>query len=148
MNDAPPRRIWLCADDYGMAEGVNRAIRDLISRGTQALANTSPAPGGPPHGARDGYNGGSFFLALNADSQVEFNPQQVQVESVVWPSLPQSDTNGTLATLTINGEPTRMRFVHQVFQQRQSASRVAVGPSGKRNQGPVVEPNAEARHTA
>jgi predicted glycoside hydrolase/deacetylase ChbG (UPF0249 family) len=33
MNDAPPRRIWLCADDYGMAEGVNRAIRDLISRG-------------------------------------------------------------------------------------------------------------------
>jgi len=34
MNDtAPPRRIWLCADDYGIAGGVNRAIRDLISRG-------------------------------------------------------------------------------------------------------------------
>jgi predicted glycoside hydrolase/deacetylase ChbG (UPF0249 family) len=33
MNDAPPRRIWLCADDYGLADGVNRAIRDLISRG-------------------------------------------------------------------------------------------------------------------
>src|SRR6202795_1384251 len=34
MNDAtPPRRIWLCADDYGLAEGVNRAIRDLIDRG-------------------------------------------------------------------------------------------------------------------
>jgi hypothetical protein len=33
MNDAPPRRIWLCADDYGLTEGVNRAIRDLISRG-------------------------------------------------------------------------------------------------------------------
>jgi predicted glycoside hydrolase/deacetylase ChbG (UPF0249 family) len=34
MNDAaPPRPIWLCADDYGLAEGVNRAIRDLISRG-------------------------------------------------------------------------------------------------------------------
>jgi predicted glycoside hydrolase/deacetylase ChbG (UPF0249 family) len=33
MNEAPPRRIWLCADDYGMAEGVNRSIRDLISRG-------------------------------------------------------------------------------------------------------------------
>ncbi|WP_291852815.1 ChbG/HpnK family deacetylase [Bradyrhizobium sp.] len=29
---APPRRIWLCADDYGLAEGVNRAIRDLIGR--------------------------------------------------------------------------------------------------------------------
>ncbi len=32
-DDAPPRRIWLCADDYGLAEGVNHAIRDLISRG-------------------------------------------------------------------------------------------------------------------
>ncbi|MGB8402163.1 ChbG/HpnK family deacetylase [Bradyrhizobium sp.] len=30
---APPRRIWLCADDYGISEGVNRAIRDLIGRG-------------------------------------------------------------------------------------------------------------------
>src|SRR5215213_10864877 len=33
MNDATLRRIWLCADDYGLADGVNRAIRDLISRG-------------------------------------------------------------------------------------------------------------------
>ncbi len=30
---APPRRIWLCADDYGISPGVNRAIRDLIGRG-------------------------------------------------------------------------------------------------------------------
>jgi hypothetical protein len=34
MNDAaPPRRIWLCADDYGLSPGVNRGIRDLIARG-------------------------------------------------------------------------------------------------------------------
>jgi chitin disaccharide deacetylase len=34
MNDArPPRRFWLCADDYGMSPGVNRAIRELIERG-------------------------------------------------------------------------------------------------------------------
>jgi predicted glycoside hydrolase/deacetylase ChbG (UPF0249 family) len=26
-------RIWLCADDYGIASGVNTAIRDLIMRG-------------------------------------------------------------------------------------------------------------------
>jgi hypothetical protein len=32
-DDAPPRRIWLCADDYGLSPGVNRAIRDLIERG-------------------------------------------------------------------------------------------------------------------
>ena len=34
MNDAAPlRRIWLCADDYGLSPGVNRGIRDLIGRG-------------------------------------------------------------------------------------------------------------------
>src|SRR5713226_7585476 len=34
MTDAAtPRRIWLCADDYGLSPGVNRAIRDLIARG-------------------------------------------------------------------------------------------------------------------
>ncbi|MEA2829952.1 MAG: hypothetical protein QOF22_700 [Bradyrhizobium sp.] len=32
-DDAPPRRIWLCADDYGLSPGVNRAIRELIERG-------------------------------------------------------------------------------------------------------------------
>jgi predicted glycoside hydrolase/deacetylase ChbG (UPF0249 family) len=31
---APPlRRIWLCADDYGISPSVNNAIRDLIVRG-------------------------------------------------------------------------------------------------------------------
>jgi predicted glycoside hydrolase/deacetylase ChbG (UPF0249 family) len=33
MNVAAPRRIWLCADDYGISPGVNRAVRDLIERG-------------------------------------------------------------------------------------------------------------------
>jgi predicted glycoside hydrolase/deacetylase ChbG (UPF0249 family) len=28
-----PRRIWLCADDYGIAPGVSAAIRDLVGRG-------------------------------------------------------------------------------------------------------------------
>lgn len=29
---APPRHIWLCADDYGISPGVNRAIRDLFDK--------------------------------------------------------------------------------------------------------------------
>ena len=33
MNGPSLRRIWLCADDYGISPGVNRAIRDLIERG-------------------------------------------------------------------------------------------------------------------
>lgn len=33
MNVSTLRRIWLCADDYGLAPGVNAAIRDLLERG-------------------------------------------------------------------------------------------------------------------
>ena len=33
MNGEPTRRIWLCADDYGLSPGINRAVRDLIERG-------------------------------------------------------------------------------------------------------------------
>jgi predicted glycoside hydrolase/deacetylase ChbG (UPF0249 family) len=32
MSGDATRRIWLCADDYGLSPGVNRAIRDLIGR--------------------------------------------------------------------------------------------------------------------
>ena len=30
---APPRKIWLCADDYGISPSVSGAIRDLIGQG-------------------------------------------------------------------------------------------------------------------
>jgi predicted glycoside hydrolase/deacetylase ChbG (UPF0249 family) len=30
---SPTRRIWLCADDYGISPGVSEAIRELIARG-------------------------------------------------------------------------------------------------------------------
>ncbi len=46
--DAGPsmRRFWLCADDYGIAPGVNRAIRDLILRGRiNATSVMVTAPG-------------------------------------------------------------------------------------------------------
>src|SRR5258708_13948116 len=33
MEEGAAGRIWLCADDYGLSPGVNRAIRDLIGRG-------------------------------------------------------------------------------------------------------------------
>jgi len=32
MSEVAQRRIWLCADDYGISPAVNAAIRDLISR--------------------------------------------------------------------------------------------------------------------
>jgi predicted glycoside hydrolase/deacetylase ChbG (UPF0249 family) len=50
MNDAAPlRRIWLCADDYGISDGVNRAIRELI--GQRRLNATSVMVVGPVIGA-------------------------------------------------------------------------------------------------
>jgi predicted glycoside hydrolase/deacetylase ChbG (UPF0249 family) len=33
MSETTLRRIWLCADDYGMTPAVDAAIRDLIGRG-------------------------------------------------------------------------------------------------------------------
>jgi predicted glycoside hydrolase/deacetylase ChbG (UPF0249 family) len=43
---AKSRRIWLCADDYGIAPGVNSAIRDLIARGRlNATSVMMAAPG-------------------------------------------------------------------------------------------------------
>ena len=47
------RRIWLCADDYGISPGVNRAIRDLIENGR--LNATSAMVVGPAIG-RDEVN--------------------------------------------------------------------------------------------
>ena len=58
------RRIWLCADDYGISPGVNRAIRDLIERGrlnaTSVMVvgpaigrdEVASAPGAPQRAAR------------------------------------------------------------------------------------------------
>jgi predicted glycoside hydrolase/deacetylase ChbG (UPF0249 family) len=41
-----PRHIWLCADDYGIAAGVNGAIRDLVARGRlNATSVMVAAPG-------------------------------------------------------------------------------------------------------
>ena len=45
---APPRRIWLVADDYGLAPGVSKGIRDLIARGR--LSGTSAMVVAPSFG--------------------------------------------------------------------------------------------------
>jgi predicted glycoside hydrolase/deacetylase ChbG (UPF0249 family) len=45
------RRIWLCADDYGISPGVNRAIRDLIEK--RRLNATSAMMVGPAIGRNE-----------------------------------------------------------------------------------------------
>jgi hypothetical protein len=51
MSEAQPRRIWLCADDYGISPGVNRAIIELIER--QRINATSVMMVGPAIGRDD-----------------------------------------------------------------------------------------------
>jgi hypothetical protein len=62
-----PRRIWLCADDYGISPGVNAAIRELISRGRiNATSVMMPAPnfGSDEAAALDTLNSGEKRAAL------------------------------------------------------------------------------------
>jgi predicted glycoside hydrolase/deacetylase ChbG (UPF0249 family) len=68
MTDAaPPRRIWLCADDYGISPGVNRAIRDLIGRGrlnATSVMMVGPAIGRDEAGALASVAAGSPRCAI------------------------------------------------------------------------------------
>jgi predicted glycoside hydrolase/deacetylase ChbG (UPF0249 family) len=59
----PQRRIWLCADDYGISPGVNRAIRELIERGR--LNATSVMTAAPHIDAKEA----SALNRLNAGSK-------------------------------------------------------------------------------
>jgi predicted glycoside hydrolase/deacetylase ChbG (UPF0249 family) len=63
----PPRRIWLCADDYGLAPGVNAAIRDLILNGrlnATSVMMAAPHCGPDEAAALDELNSGKTRAAL------------------------------------------------------------------------------------
>jgi hypothetical protein len=64
---APSRSIWLCADDYGIAPGVNHAIRELILRGrlnATSVMMAAPHIGAEAAGALDDLNSGTARAAL------------------------------------------------------------------------------------
>jgi predicted glycoside hydrolase/deacetylase ChbG (UPF0249 family) len=72
-------RIWLCADDYGISPGVNRAIRDLIERGR--LNATSAMVVGPAIGRDEvsalkaaAANSPRFAIGLHATLTAPFRP--------------------------------------------------------------------------
>jgi predicted glycoside hydrolase/deacetylase ChbG (UPF0249 family) len=79
MNGAPPRRVWLCADDYGLSPGVNRAIRELIGRGR--LNATSVMVVGPAIGRDEAdalgdaaASSGRCAIGLHATLTAPFHP--------------------------------------------------------------------------
>jgi predicted glycoside hydrolase/deacetylase ChbG (UPF0249 family) len=62
-----PRRIWLCADDYGMAPGVNDAIRRLIANrriNATSVMMAAPHIDSDQAGALAELNGGEQRAAL------------------------------------------------------------------------------------
>ena len=64
---AGPRHIWLCADDYGISPGVNRAIRELIARrrlNATSVMVAAPHLGEDEAGALDQLNSGNPRAAL------------------------------------------------------------------------------------
>jgi predicted glycoside hydrolase/deacetylase ChbG (UPF0249 family) len=64
---AAARKIWLCADDYGIAPGVNAAIRDLVGRGRlNATSAMVVAPSLTPSeaAALSGLNAGGRRVAI------------------------------------------------------------------------------------
>jgi chitin disaccharide deacetylase len=67
MTDAAMRRIWLCADDYGLSPGINRAIRDLIEQ--RRLNATSVMVVGPAIG-RDEVNALTAAVAKHQNCAV------------------------------------------------------------------------------
>lgn len=79
----PERRIWLCADDYGMAPGVNAAIRQLIARGR--LNATSVMVGAPSLDAREA----AELVALNTPAPRALLGLHV---TLTGPFRPLSDT--------------------------------------------------------
>jgi chitin disaccharide deacetylase len=108
MNDAAtPRRIWLCADDYGLSPGVNRAIRDLIGRGR--LNATSVMMVGPAIGREEATalqavaaNSSRCAIGLHATLTAPFRPLTMHfrpLDGGMFPGFPQLLRAGLLRRL-------------------------------------------------
>jgi predicted glycoside hydrolase/deacetylase ChbG (UPF0249 family) len=70
-----PRHFWLCADDYGIAPGVNAAIRDLIARGRlNATSVMVVAPSFTPSEIRALSEGGKAAVGLHLTLTAPFKP--------------------------------------------------------------------------
>jgi chitin disaccharide deacetylase len=108
MNDAaPPRRIWLCADDYGISPGVNHAIRDLIGRGR--LNATSVMMVGPTIGRDEvsalqtlAANSPRCAIGLHVTLTAPFRPLTMHYQPLdggMFPSFPKLLHAGLLRRL-------------------------------------------------
>mgnify|MGYP000971253332 FL=1 len=105
------RRIWLCADDYGISPGVNRAIRELIMRGR--LNATSVMVVGPAIGrdevaalqdvvAERRASGNRCEIGLHVTLTAPFRPLTMHFKPVdggLFPALPNLLQRGFIRRL-------------------------------------------------
>lgn len=74
----PQRHIWLCADDYGLSPGVNRAIRELIAQrrlNATSVMVVAPACGRDEIAAlREVAAGASCAIGLHCTLTAPFHP--------------------------------------------------------------------------
>ena len=98
MNEpASPRRIWLCADDYGISPGVNRAICELIERGRINATSTmvvGPAIGRPEVAGLQSAAAGSqrCAIGLHVTLTAPFRPHSMYfrpLDGGMFPSFPK-----------------------------------------------------------
>ena len=78
-----PRRIWLCADDYGISPGVNAGIRELIMRGrinATSIMVASPYFDSDEAAALDTLNSGQkrADLGLHVTLTAPFGPMSAE----------------------------------------------------------------------
>ena len=75
MSQEKPRHFWLCADDYGIAPGVNAAIRELIARGRlNATSVMIVAPSCTPAEIDALKNAGKAAMGLHLTLTAPFRP--------------------------------------------------------------------------
>jgi len=94
---ASQRRIWLCADDYGISPGVNRAICDLIERGRINATSTmvvGPAIGRAEVAGLQGAAAGSprCAIGLHVTLSAPFRPLSMYFrpqDGGMFPSFPR-----------------------------------------------------------
>jgi chitin disaccharide deacetylase len=105
--DAPPRHVWLCADDYGLSPGVNRAIRDLIARGrlnATSVMVVGPAIGRAEVDALDAAasNSPRCAIGLHATLSAPFHPLTMHFRPLhggLFPAFPKLLRAGLLRRL-------------------------------------------------
>ncbi len=110
MNDAAmPRRIWLCADDYGISPGVNRGIRELIERGrlnATSVMVVGPAIGRDEVSSLQAVAAGASRCAigLHATLTAPFRPLTMHFQPVdggLFPAFPKLLRAGLLRRLDV-----------------------------------------------